>query len=94
MNNSVLLGILRCPITGQRLQVAPPEWVESMNRAINDGRLYDVGQRAVETPVSGALIVDDGSLLYPVRNGIPTLIPDWAIRSGELATADRSQRGG
>lgn len=93
MTDPALLAILKCPLTGQRLREASAQWVEAINTAIGNGRLYDVGQRPVETPVDGALIVEDESLLYPIRDGIPTLIPDWGIRSGELSVGRQPPQG-
>lgn len=84
MTKPELLAILKCPISGQRLRDAAPEWVTAVNTTIASGRLYDVGQRQVDAPIDAALITEDETLLYPVRGEIPTLIPDWAIRCGEL----------
>jgi uncharacterized protein YbaR (Trm112 family) len=54
------LALLRCPDTMQSLRVASDEEV---NSAFGN-----------DESVEGALICEDGSRLYPVRDGLPVLL--------------------
>jgi len=75
-----LLAMLRCPQTSQCLREAGAEQIAEVNRTIAAGTLRDVGDRRVEEPLNGGLVNKSGEYLYPIRDEIPTLIPDWAIR--------------
>ena len=61
-----LLELLRCPETMQPLREAPPELLERLR----------VGQTE---PLDGALVREDGAVAYPVRNGLPVLLPEAAM---------------
>ncbi len=58
-----LSALLRCPVTGQQLHLATPE--EFRLLASHDA--------------DGFLVREDGSGAYPVKNGIPSLLPDSLI---------------
>lgn len=59
-----LLGLVRCPLSGQPLRLASTEEAQSFPA-------LKAGQAAV--------IRQDGQVIYPVENGIPLLIPEEAI---------------
>jgi uncharacterized protein YbaR (Trm112 family) len=69
---SELSALLRCPVTGQQLHIATPEELRAISP--DDGKDAD-----------GFLVREDGKAAYPVKNGIPTLLAEAAIR---LAPAD------
>lgn len=62
-----LLDLLRCPETMQPLRAAAPDLLERLNRARPDERLDE------------ALLREDGAVMYPIRDGIPVLLPEAAI---------------
>ena len=68
-----LTDLLRCPVTGQRLRIANPT---------------EIAPIAAKAPADteGFLIREDGQAAYPVKNGIPSLLPESVI---VLAPADR-----
>ena len=61
-----LLEILCCPVTHQPLKVA------------DTGTLRRASERT-STPLSEGLLREDGQVLYPVKDGIPLLVPEEAI---------------
>ncbi len=74
-----LLAMLRCPVDGNQLELAPPEVVERINRAIAAGTQRDVADQKVDRPIEGGLRPTGGSIVYPIRGGIPTLVADEAL---------------
>jgi len=58
-----LAALLRCPVTGQQLHLAGPE--EFRKLSVHDA--------------DGFLVREDGSAAYPVRGGIPALLPESII---------------
>jgi uncharacterized protein YbaR (Trm112 family) len=60
---SQLMALLRCPVTGQQLHLAKPEEVRALSRHDADG----------------FLVREDGNIAYPVRGGIPALLPTDGI---------------
>ena len=77
-----LLELLRCPLTGQRLTVAPPDLlakVEAQRRAGSVVMRAGQPQWNAGEPLEDFLIREDGRLGYPVQAGIPLLLPDHAI---------------
>lgn len=61
-----LLRILRCPESGQTLEVASADVLSR----VNAGR--------AETIAAG-LVRADGNLLYPIRDNLPVLLVEEAI---------------
>ena len=61
-----LADLLRCPVTGQRLRLAHPREVATI---------------AAKAPADteGFLVREDGKAAYPVKNGIPSLLPESLI---------------
>jgi uncharacterized protein YbaR (Trm112 family) len=74
-----LLEILVCPETRTRLAAAEASLVERVNAAIAAGRLVNRAGQRVERPIQGGLVREDGRLLYPVIDDIPSLLVDRAI---------------
>jgi len=74
-----ILEILRCPQTRQRLVFADAGTLETINRNIREGRCLNQAGQPVSEPVDGALLTEDRSRFYPVRNLIPVMLPDEAI---------------
>jgi len=80
-----LLEILVCPETRQPLQLASAEALSRINAAVASGSLKNRSGQIVSTELSSALIREDGSLLYPVRDDIPIMLVDEAIDLGQLS---------
>lgn len=74
-----LLEILVCPETKQPLRVADEGLLTKLNGAIEAGTVTTRGGEPVTTPLSEALVREDGGALYPVRDDIPIMLIDESI---------------
>ena len=74
-----LLEILRCPETLTPLVEADEELVTRLNAAIAAGQIKNKSGEAVTEPVQGALVREDKTILYPIRDGFPVMLVDEAI---------------
>ena len=79
-----LLDIACCPLTHQALRKARSEELEALNRAIATGAISNAGGVAVTQPLPAGLVTQDGQRLYPVVDGLVSLLPDSAISLTEL----------
>lgn len=79
MLDSKLLDIICCPETRAALKMADSERLASLNSAIAAGSLKNVAGDVVTESLTEALVTEDGSRVYPVREGIPVLLCDEAI---------------
>ena len=71
-----LLQILACPETRQPLAEADQGLVDRLNAAIEKGTLQNVGGAAVTETLEAALVREDGSIAYALRQGIPLLLSE------------------
>ena len=89
--DSQLFEYARCPVTKSPLTPASSDMVDALNQRIEAKQLRDRMERFVETKLEAGLVNADKSLLYPVKSGIPTLIPDEAIALEQLEAADATE---
>ncbi len=80
-----LVAVLRCPESGQRLEVAENALIQRVNAAIGKGQLRDRQDQRIEAPVCAGLVTGDGQRLYPVRDQIPTMIVGESIALDQLS---------
>ena len=71
--------ILICPVTRQGLFRCDEAPLAELNRRIADGEVTKADGQVVAETLDEALVTEDGSRLYPVRNGIPVLLAEEAI---------------
>jgi len=74
-----LLKILVCPENRTPLRLADESLVDRLNRAVAAGMLKNRVGQAVQSPLEGGLVREDGTLFYPIIDGIPVLLLDEAI---------------
>lgn len=79
MLDSKLLDIICCPETRATLKLVDGDRLSTLNSAIAAGSLKNAAGESVSEALVEALITEDGSRVYPVREGIPVLLSDEAI---------------
>lgn len=82
--DNFLLEVIRCPVTGSKLDLADHSWLETVNQAIKNGTLYNRGGQKVEAEIDEGLINQDRSLLLPIRQGILVMVSDEAIELSQV----------
>lgn len=78
------LELLRCPVTRQPMAVLPKHRLRALNAAAAAGTLQYADGRPVNESLDAALVTEDGSRAYPVRDGIPVMLADECIDLGGL----------
>ncbi len=73
-----LLEILACPETHQSFSEASADVLAKVNGQVGAGLKNRAGA-PVDEKLEGALVREDGKVLYPIRDGIPVLLVDEAI---------------
>lgn len=74
-----LLDILVCPESHTPLRLADDQLVAKLNQAVAAAEVSNRSGEAVTEPIDGGLVREDGTLLYPIREGIPMMLIDEAI---------------
>jgi len=79
MISKELLEILVCPQDRTPLELADPDLVARLNRLVAAGVLKNMAGDKVEQSLDGGLVREDGTLIYPIVDGIPVMLVDEAI---------------
>jgi uncharacterized protein YbaR (Trm112 family) len=80
-----LLDILACPATRQPLAMLETRGLDLLNRAIAAGDVRRVDDSQQSEPVREALVTRDRKLVYRIDDGIPVLLVEEAIGTGQVA---------
>ena len=78
-----LLEIICCPETHQPLRRADVDLVTNLNQRIEAGTLFDRVEEKVGQKIDDGLLREDGKILYPIRQNIPTLLIEQGIPLGQ-----------
>lgn len=74
-----LLDILCCPETREKLKIADEALLSRLNQAVAAGSLKNAAGEKISETLTEALVNEEGSRAYIVREGIPVLLTDEAI---------------
>jgi uncharacterized protein YbaR (Trm112 family) len=74
-----LVEILVCPETRRPVRLANAEELARVNANIRAGSLKNRAGAKVERELSEALLRDDGRVLFPVDDGIPSMLIEESI---------------
>ena len=80
-----LLDILACPATRQPLALLESRGLDALNRAISAGGVHRVDDSPQSESVREALVTRDRKLVYRIEDGIPVLLVEEAIGTGQVA---------
>jgi len=80
-----LLDILACPATRQPLALLESRGLDALNRAIVAGGVRRVDDSPQPESVREALVTRDRKLVYRIDDGIPVLLVEEAINTGQVA---------
>lgn len=74
-----LLEIICCPETHQPLRLAGDDVILDLNQRIEANKLVNQSGEKIGQKIDEGLIREDGKILYPIRQNIPTLLVDEGI---------------
>lgn len=86
-----LLDLLQCPETKQPLRLADESLVARINQEIAAGAIKNRVEETVHTPLSGGLLPEGGTLLYPIIDDLPIMLVDEAIPLEQLKSRKPEQ---
>lgn len=79
-----LLEILCCPTTKQPVGPASAAQLQALNAAIAAGGVVDAEGTPVTARLAAALVTRDGRTVYRVEDGIPVMLADQAVATGQI----------
>jgi uncharacterized protein YbaR (Trm112 family) len=80
-----LLNILACPATRQPLAMLDTRGLQALNEAIKAGGVNRIDGSAQAEPLREALVTRDRKRVYRLDDGIPVLLVEEGIATGQIA---------
>lgn len=80
-----LLDILACPATRQPLALLEARGLDALNQAIRAGGVKRVDETSQADALREALVTRDRKLVYRIDDGIPVLLAEEGIATGQIA---------
>ncbi|MDH5831920.1 Trm112 family protein [Luteimonas sp. M1R5S18] len=84
-----LLDLLVCPETRQPLAMLGASGLAALNAAVAAGALSRVDGTPQSAPLREALVTHDQRLVYRIDDGIPVLLVEEGIPTGQVADFPR-----
>ena len=79
-----LLDILACPATRQSLALLESRGLDALNAAILAGGVRRIDDTPQASPLREVLVTRDRKLAYRVDDGIPVLLVEEGIATGQV----------
>lgn len=79
-----LLEILCCPSTKTPVEILSDSRLERLNAAIEAGSISYADGSLVKRTLSEGLVTTDGLTVYRIDSGIPVMLVDQAIATGQM----------
>lgn len=79
-----LLEILCCPSTKTPVEMLSDSRLQRLNAAIEAGSVRYADGSLVQRPLSEGLVTTDGLTVYRIDSGIPVMLVDQAIATGQM----------
>ena len=79
-----LLDLLACPATRQPLAMLDARGLAALNSAIAEGGIQRADGQSQGEPLREALVTRDRKLVYRIDDGIPVLLAEEAIATGQV----------
>lgn len=80
-----LLDILACPATRQPLAMLDARGLQALNEAIRAGGVTRIDGSAQAESLREALVTRDRKRVYRIDDGIPVLLAEEGIATGQVA---------
>jgi len=80
-----LLDILACPASRQPLAMLEARGLDALNQAIAAGGVRRVDDAPQSEPLREALVTRDRKRVYRIDDGIPVLLVEEGIATGQVA---------
>ncbi len=87
------LKMVRCPLCHSPLALADEKLLARLRQEVAANRVKNRIGQLIERPLDGGLVNGDGTLLFPIFDNIPCLIPDEAIPLDQLNTSPLTSSG-
>jgi len=85
-----LLDLLVCPVSRQPLALLDAAGLAVLNAAVAAGGLRRGDGSAQSAPLREALVTHDRKLAYRIDDGIPVLLAEESIATGQVADFPRA----
>ncbi len=79
-----LLDLLQCPLTKRPLRLADESLIARLNERIAAGTIKNRVEEMVDTPLSGGLVPEGETFLYPIVDDLPIMLVDESIPLEQL----------
>ena len=80
-----LLDILACPATRQPLALLEARGLDALNQAIGSDNITRIDGSPQADTLREALVTRDRKLVYRIEDGIPVLLVEEGIATGQVA---------